>query len=270
MHLGVLVLGFYCAALLSACGGRHAVAPVADRDRPARAAADTPRVVSKTGYHQVQRGETLYSIAWKYGRDYKDVAQWNRISPPYRIYVGQNLLVAPPGAAAPPAPTTVAQQPTTPASPPASPVLAQQPQPTPPATEPSASVADDMDDAAPSVVTWGWPAEGEVLQGGGGDKGLNIAGHERQPIRAAAAGRVVYAGNSIVRLGELVIVKHDKSFISAYAHNKKILVKEGDKVAAGQTIAEMGKSGAERVMLYFEIRKDGKPVDPLLYLPKRR
>ncbi len=111
--------------------------------------------------------------------------------------------------------------------------------------------------------------QGEVIQGfSAQEKGLSIAGKEAQPIHAAAAGRVVYRGSGLIGLGELVIIKHDKSFLSAYAHNSKILVNEGDDVTLGQPIAEMGKTGAERVKLYFEIRKDGKPVDPLLYLPR--
>ncbi|MEO5702985.1 MAG: peptidoglycan DD-metalloendopeptidase family protein [Gammaproteobacteria bacterium] len=121
-----------------------------------------------------------------------------------------------------------------------------------------------------SVKVWMWPTQGEVIQGFSvTEKGLSIAGKEGQPIHAAAAGRVVYRGSGLIGLGELVIIKHDKSFLSAYAHNKKVLVTEGDKVTLGQTIAEMGKTGTERVKLYFEIRKDGKPVDPLLYLPRK-
>jgi lipoprotein NlpD len=132
------------------------------------------------------------------------------------------------------------------------------------------SVSEEDGGIPASVKVWKWPAQGEVIQSFSAmEKGLSIAGKEAQPIYAAATGSVVYRGSGLIGLGELVIIKHDKSFLSAYAHNKKILVKEGDRVVLGQPIAEMGKTGTDRVKLYFEIRKDGKPVNPLLYLPRK-
>jgi len=123
-------------------------------------------------------------------------------------------------------------------------------------------------------ITWQWPASGKVISGfqagGGGDgAGLNIAGNMGDPVRAAASGTVVYSGNGLIGYGELIIIKHNDTFLSAYGHNSKRLVKEGERVSAGQEIALMGASGAPRVELHFEIRKDGKPVDPLGYLPGR-
>jgi lipoprotein NlpD len=123
-------------------------------------------------------------------------------------------------------------------------------------------------------ITWQWPASGKVVggfeAGGGGDgAGLNITGSMGDPVRAAASGTVVYSGNGLIGYGELIIIKHNDTFLSAYGHNSKRLVKEGDRVSAGQEIALMGASGAPRVELHFEIRKDGKPVDPLGYLPGR-
>lgn len=255
---------------LVACGGYQGLAPV-DDNNPRRAqpgatpAARTAQAPDRPGYHVVQSGETLYSIAWKYGYDYEQIAAWNRISPPYRIYRGQRLAVAPPA-------VVVARPLPPPRNSSTVPLVTEPPLPTV-ANAPAPSLRRDepeLLDTRRSVIKWHWPAQGPVVAGNSSnEKGIRVTGKEGQPVRAAAAGRVVYSGSGLVGLGELVIIKHDKSFLSAYAHNKKLLVKEDDTVAAGQPIAEMGKSAAERVALYFEIRKDGKPVDPLLYLPKR-
>lgn len=135
-------------------------------------------------------------------------------------------------------------------------------------TPPLASLESLGRRAGNSGITWKWPAAGTLLENfSASSKGLSIGGEEGQPIRAAAAGRVVYSGAGLIGRGEVVIIKHDKTWLSAYAHNKKRLVKEGDAVTAGQTVAEMGRTGTDQMMLYFEIRKDGKPVDPLQYLP---
>lgn len=263
---------FVAAITLSlvACGGYQGLAPVHD-NTPRRAQASTPpaartaQTPARPGYHVVQAGETLYSIAWKYGHDHEQVAAWNRIGPPYRIYRGQRLAVAPPA-------VVVARPSPPPNNPSTVPLVTELPPPTI-ANVPAPSLRRDepeLLDTRRSVIKWQWPVQGPMVAGNSSnEKGIRLTGKEGQPVRAAAAGRVVYSGSGLVGLGELVIIKHDKSFLSAYAHNKKLLVKEDDTVAAGQPIAEMGKSAAERVALYFEIRKDGKPVDPLLYLPKR-
>ena len=123
----------------------------------------------------------------------------------------------------------------------------------------------------PEALAWVWPATGRVLRGfsEGGNKGLDISGRTSSPVRAAARGRVVYSGSGLVGYGKLIIVKHNKSYLSAYAHNDRLLVKEGDSVRGGQRIAQMGQTGTQEVKLHFEIRRDGRPVDPLIYLPRR-
>lgn len=258
--------------LLLSCGSNQAIAPVSSKEaqRPTPRSATQGNQSAKKAYHRVQAGETLYSIAWSYGYDPSQVAAWNNIKPPYRIFKGQLLQVVPPPAAVI-AKRQAPQNLPSPNSPPITSSRIEPPRVPPVSTAPAASASVREAGVADSVKIWKWPTQGEVVRGFSvTEKGLSIAGKESQPIHAAAAGRVVYRGSGLIGLGELVIVKHDKSFLSAYAHNKKILVKEGEQVALGQAIAEMGKTGAERVMLYFEIRKDGKPVDPLLYLPRQR
>ncbi|MEO5573855.1 MAG: peptidoglycan DD-metalloendopeptidase family protein [Gammaproteobacteria bacterium] len=267
-------LALLAGLMLLSCGGNQAIAPVSSKDlasdsqpisnSPAVAAV-TPAAqpANKTAFHQVRTGDTLYSIAATYGYEARQVAEWNKLQPPYPIYRGQLLQVVPPKAA------MIVRRPSSGAVPP--PLTSSGIAATPPASVLDTPVASvPRTGLADSTLLWRWPTQGALIQGFSlTEKGLSIAGKEAQQIHAAAAGRVVYRGSGLIGLGELVIIKHDKSFLSAYAHNKKILVKEGDQVRLGQPIAEMGKTGAERVMLYFEIRKDGKPVDPLLYLPAK-
>jgi lipoprotein NlpD len=217
-------------------------------------------------YHQVKRDETLYSISFRYGQDFRDVARWNGIEPPYNVKEGQLLRVAPPlreaGAPKPQPPAPVAARPTTPES--AVRVIPLQPQAEPEKPPPAAN-----------SVAWQWPARGTYKRTAGnqsGRLGLDILGVRGAPIAAAADGRVVYGGAGIARYGNLLIIKHDERFLSAYAHTERILVHEGDFVRAGQTVAEMGSSGTGTsvVKLHFEIRLDGEPVDPLQYLPSTR
>jgi lipoprotein NlpD len=300
---------------------RTAAIPPVER-RPSGPSADT---------YRVQRGDTLYSIAFRHGIDYRELAGWNGIAAPYTIYVGQDLRVtgtarpatAAPSAVAthpspPPAPTntsTVAAsaKPATPApsapkpapfetvtaqststgaapapvstkapAPPPSVVTTQASEPPPAALPvPAKPAATPAPPAAPSSsasavsgdVVWHWPADGQVVGSYvGGDQtrqGIDIAGKAGDPVRAAADGAVVYSGNGLIGYGELIIVKHSPGFLSAYGHNRKRLVKEGDHVKAGQTIAEMGSSSANRDSLHFEIRKNGKPANPIDYLPRR-
>ncbi len=211
---------------------------------------------------RVQRGDTLYGIAFRNGVDVRDLATWNGIGAPYTIYPGQSLRlypqsgknVAATGASRPPS-ATVRPKPAAVSVPP------RPAAPTPPATPMS------------SGVSWRWPADGAVIGGfAAGDatkQGVDIAGTSGQAVRAAGDGVVVYSGGGLVGYGELIIVKHNEAWLSAYGHNRTRLVNEGQNVKAGQQIAEMGRSGASRDMLHFEIRYNGKPVDPQLYLPKR-
>ena len=216
------------------------------------------------GYYRVKPGDRLYRIALENGQNYRDIARWNNIQNPDQIEVGQVLRVKPPaGDTGTPLPPPVASTPSSASNNPAS----VPPAVVPPPTSSAAS-------GAPSAVSSGelqlsWPAKGDVVGrfDDSKNKGLNIGGRPGQPIYAAGAGKVVYSGAGLRGYGNLVIIKHDATFLTAYAHNSKLLVKEGDSVTRGQTIAEMGNSDADRVMLHFEVRKDGKPVDPMKYLP---
>lgn len=209
----------------------------------------------------VKRGDTLYRIAVNNGISPMDLALWNGIAPPYTIYPGQRLLLYPRQGGARGGGTATASRPAASGTqrPPVRPTQAP-PQPTqpPPAT---------------SSVAWRWPTDGQVAtRFAAGDptrQGIDIVGRSGQPVRAAADGVVVYSGSGLVGYGELVIVKHDEQWLSAYGHNRTRLVSEGARVKAGQQIAEMGRTGAARDMLHFEIRYNGKPVDPLQYLPRR-
>ena len=199
----------------------------------------------------VQKGDTVYRIATTNGITALDLALWNNIPPPYIIHPGQRLRLYPGGSVAtiPPARTPVKPVPTRPTAPPPSVVA------------PVASLA------------WRWPADGNVINtyqsGNPTRQGIDIAGYAGVPVRAAADGTVVYSGSGLVGYGELIIIKHNDQWLSAYGHNRKRLVSEGGVVKAGQQIGEMGSTGAPRNMLHFEIRLNGKPVDPLLYLPRK-
>jgi lipoprotein NlpD len=194
--------------------------------------------------YTVRSGDTLYSIAWRHGVDYRDLARWNDLPGDYRIYPGQVLKLEPRGS------QRTAKSPNR-------------------STHPSARPAAIS--PADNVTAWTWPTDGPtaaVRHAQTGSQGLTIAGHEGQIIRAAARGKVVYTGSGLRGFGQLVIVKHTNVFLSAYAHNRALRVAEGDEVALGQPIAEMGL-GPDRIpMVYFEIRYNGKPVDPRLYLPR--
>jgi lipoprotein NlpD len=208
----------------------------------------------------VRRGDTLYSIAWQHGLNVGQLAGMNAIRKPYTIYTGQRLRVRPGGrpATAPPRPKPAAQQ-----------SARSAPQPATSAPPAAAKPAPQL----PSVVKrWVWPTKGRVVDGyspnAPGKKGIDIKGKKGQPVMAAADGKVVYSGSGLVGYGRLIIIKHNETLLSAYGHNSKLLVSEGEFVKAGQEIANMGSSGTDRTQLYFEIRKNGKPVDPLRYLPK--
>ena len=297
----VLVVG--PAAFVAACGGGSVVAPVHSPMESVVPGRDREHVVGK--------GDTLYSIAWRFGIDYRTLARANSIRDPYTILPGQRLLVPGPDDIVAPEPEAVAaSEPVgsgetsvrgagtaegpavVPLPPPPSgtPVTAVEPLPDsppaaaelppkpPPATSPKPPVAETApksaappSSAARSVagVRWTRPASGKTIStfGRGGNKGIDIGGTFEQPIHAAARGRVVYAGSGLIGYGKLVIVKHDSRLLSAYAHNERLHVGEGDEVQGGQHIADMGRSGKGSVMLHFEIRRDGRPVDPLRYLP---
>ena len=222
------------------------------------------------GQYRVQRGDTLYSIASRYGWEWKALAVRNGIAPPYTIRVGQVIRFGDSGAQVSKAtPATSAASPGRTPLATAVPATAQSPQATPvvPAAAGQAAVP------AISAKGWAWPANGQLIglfsSNSSLNKGIDIAGELGQPVVAASTGSVVYAGNGLRGYGELVIIKHSDTYVSAYGHNRRLLVREGQQVKAGQKIAEMGSSGADRVKLHFEIRRQGQPVDPLQYLPRR-
>jgi lipoprotein NlpD len=226
-------------------------------------------------WHYVRKGETLYSISFRYGQDYREVARWNQISSPYLISPGQRLRVSPPLGS-----TMLATDDSAAVS--GMSRAEQGPQPTHLENNRQSAVDNTSTGSLargpssphyPQKVTWMWPVKGRIIQlfssKQPGPKGIDIAGRKGQSVRAAAAGRVVYAGKGLPTYGRLIIIKHNDQFLSAYAHNQKLLVEEGQNVTAGSVIAEMGDSGTDRVKLHFEVRKHGRPVNPLHYLPKR-
>ncbi len=254
--------------LLAACGG-NVRAPVEDRN--SRTHHPAPPVESSKPGYTVQRGDTMYSIAFRYGLDYRRLAAANRIASPYTIYPGQRLVLlereppaskpAPPRASTPPVAAKTAPAPAAKTAPravtPASPATAKKGSAPKPALGP--------------VQVWRWPSAGPVVRKYSSTvhKGIDIGGARGDAVVAVAAGQVVYAGTGIVGLGELLIIKHNEQYLSAYGHNQSLLVSEGDTVSAGQKIATKGSSGTDSVRLHFEIRREGKPIDPLGMLPRR-
>ena len=277
------------AGMLAACASRpRAPAPVEERSIGARTSAPIAPAGSseakaapgaenagKPGYYTVRRGDTLLHIALDAGQNWRDIARWNDLDNPNTLEVGQVLRVAPPAAEvarAAPAPAAPASR--APSSLPAAPASSE-----PASAPPSTSVASIApSNGLPAVppqdeIAWGWPTVGPGMILAGFDeqrnKGLDIGGKAGDPVLAAADGRVVYAGAMLRGYGNLIILKHNNSYLSAYAHNQVLLVKDDQAVRKGQKIAEMGSTDADRVKLHFEIRRQGKPVDPMRYLPAR-
>ena len=262
--------------LVAGCASQHGPAPVVDRSgaaaRPvaSASAAPVPAPAVPEGHYLVKKGDTLYSIALENGADYREVAQWNNLDDPTKIRVGQVLRVKapepPPGApvVGKIASRGVESRPLDTPAPvgrPLPPVPAAAPPPVA-ATPPPAATTKDVGEFI-------WPKKGKILSGFAEprSKGIDIDGKPGEPIVAAAAGRVTYTGSGIPGLGKLVVIKHDNGFITVYAHNRDILVKEQQSVARGQKIAELGSSDSDRPKLHFQIRKGSAAVDPLRYLP---
>jgi len=224
------------------------------RDDPENSAAvaQNTRQAANRGHHIVSKGETLYSIAWEYGQDVRDVATWNRIRSPYTIYPQQKIRLTPPKT------TSTSKTKTKKTSKPTATKY------TKPATKSKNQVK----------ISWQWPTNGKIIgtysARDSGKKGLDIAGKLGQRVYAAAGGQIVYSGSGLRGYGQLIIIKHNDTYFSAYAHNNRLFVKEEQYVKKGQHIADMGSSEASQAMLHFEVRRNGKPVDPLRYLPKRR
>lgn len=271
------------ALVLTACSSRSLNrAPVEDRNNRS-VAAGLPTTegapvkqpqgfenAGKPGYYTIKPGDTLIRIALENGQSIHDIARWSQVENPNRIEVGQVLRVVPPGNSdVVVKPVTRSVIVATPASSASSANAS--------AAAPAASGASAAAVAAakPAVtdgdINWSWPANGVVVAGFDEvkNKGLDIGGSAGDPVLAAADGRVVYVGAGLRGYGNLIILKHDNVFLTAYAHNQALLVKEDQAVHKGQKIAEMGNSDADRVKLHFEVRRQGKPVDPVKYLPSR-
>ena len=278
-----LLLALLSAMVLSGCANKNRPAPVEDRS-PNAARAPAKMVASadnagKPGYYSVKSGDTLIRIGMDNGQSWRDIARWNNIENPNLIETGQVLRVTPPeetgvvvrpvsstNVVTSPAPANTASAPA-PASNTASvrpPASAANP---PNASTPANNLANS--DSAEETVSFQWPTRGNVLAGFDEvkNKGIDIAGKAGDPVLAAADGKVVYAGSGLRGYGNLVILKHNNTYLTAYAHNQSLLVKEDQAIKRGQKIAEMGNSDADQVKLHFEIRRQGKPVDPAKYLP---
>jgi len=278
-----LLLALLSAMVLSGCANKNRPAPVEDRS-PNAARAPAKMVASgdnagKPGYYSVKSGDTLIRIGMDNGQSWRDIARWNNIENPNLIETGQVLRVTPPeetgvvvrpvsstNVVTSPAPANTASAPA-PASNTASvrpPASAANPSN---ASTPTNNLANT--DSAEDTVSFQWPTRGNVLAGFDEvkNKGIDIAGKAGDPVLAAADGKVVYAGSGLRGYGNLVILKHNNTYLTAYAHNQSLLVKEDQAIKRGQKIAEMGNSDADQVKLHFEIRRQGKPVDPAKYLP---
>lgn len=259
---------------LTACGGGgRAVAPVGSYGHD----SSQRKIATPPSYYTVRKGDTLYSISWRYGMDYKDVARINGIRSPYTIYAGQKIRFKPSTRSA----STTRSSTQTAKTQPVKPAPAAKPAPAP---APRSATASNPKPAAASTssqepfvgnqnLQWRWPTNGRVVStysnSTPGRKGIDIAGSGGQAINAAASGKVVYSGSGLPRYGNLLIIKHNDVYLSAYAHNDQLLVKEGEVVKSGQKIATMGRTGTQRDQLHFEIRRNGKPIDPMRFLPKR-
>ena len=266
LRRGILLIALLlCTALLVGCA-TPTRAPVVSRDQPPR------QIEQRPDFHRVKRGETLYAIAWRYGLDFRVLAYWNAITRPYTIYPGQRLRLS-----RPPAPRVAKARAPKPKSSKKSVAPVKKPPQKPNnkvASKPASKPVSKSPSKPPrSKLAWRWPARGKIAQRfSPRDKvrnGIKISGRLGQPVLASESGKVVYAGSGLIGYGRLVIIKHNKNYLSAYAHNRKLLVREGQEVTRGESIAEMGNNG-NWPMLHFEIRRNGKPVDPLKLLPRQR
>lgn len=291
----VMLLAALAAALLGGCASRTP-APVIERAVvPAKGTTPAATPVKAGDYHTVKKGDTLYSIALEHGQFYRDVAAWNNIDNPNVIKVGQLLRIAPPEGVAVAKPIvgpatvetrslvtgglantdTLKRGPKGGKQPYSEQAMASLQKPEDPRIQqPAAQIKVEPRPADPAVGNesdWAWPSGGKVITAyvEGGSKGVDIEGRPGDPVLAAEAGKVTYAGSGIRGYGNLLIIQHANSLSSVYAHNSKLIAKEGQQVSKGQKIAELGDSDADQAKLHFEIRRQGKPLDPLKLLPPR-
>lgn len=257
--------GLALTLLLGACSSTKVLspAPVVSRD------VVPATTVVPAGFYRVQPGDTLLSIAARYGTDWRNLAQWNQLSDPNKLEIDQVLRVKP-------EPSAVAQTPAQPAGGAEGGVIVKPiAEGTPAQTQAGPTKPMVREDAASPIaaapIKLVWPADGPLVSrfDGKNNKGIGIGGKLGAAVNAAADGRVVYAGAGLRGYGNLVIIKHDETYLTAYAHNQALLVKEDQAVKQGQRIAEMGNTEADQVKLHFEVRQLGKPVDPMQYLPAR-
>jgi len=254
------LVALVAALALSGCASKGRLAPMDDHS--ISGARGTTRVLpgaenaGKPGYYTVKPGDTLIRIGMDNGQSGRDIARWNKLDNPNLIEAGQVLRVVPP---VPDAPVARVTTPSAAASP--MPAASAPTQPVTPAAPAAPSAAED-------AISFQWPARGNLISGfdESKNKGLDIGGKVGDPVLAAADGRVVYAGAGLRGYGNLIILKHNNTYLTAYAHNQTLLVKEDQVIKRGQKIAEMGNSDADQVKLHFEIRRQGKPVDPAKYL----
>ena len=271
------LMAIFCLIFFSGCG-YHQPAFVEEQST-----VSAKRQLNSDGTYSVRPGDTIYAIAFHYGMDPQDMAKWNGISSPYTIYPGQKLRLFAPPASSRKSKSSSAVKISTVKTPRQatskavnSPTQSAQVSSAPKTAVNTAKTAPPV--KAPARInadpkSWKWPTDGRVLRAYVANdparNGLDIAGREGQVVVASAAGQVVYSGNGLISYGELIIIKHSEKMLSAYAHNKVRQVKEGEQVSGSQKIAEMGRNAGNEQILHFEIRVRGKPVNPLIYLPKK-
>lgn len=270
MRLCSYILGLLLLLSLAACSSQEPpTAPIIN---------GWHEPISKQGVYIVRPGDGLYAIAWRYGLDYRSIVRINHLSEPYALQAGQKLYLVQPTAQEKQMAAAAAAKPVTK---PVAKSTATEATATKPVSAPqkNTAAAQPVKKATPATavsssnLAWQWPAAGKVIDSfnanSAQNKGINIVNSAGTPIKAAASGQVVYSGSGLPGYGYLIIIKHNDIYLSAYAHNSAVLVKEGQRVQAGQVIARMGNTGADRVMLHFEIRRRGQPIDPASVLPKR-
>ncbi|HBH10180.1 MAG TPA: peptidase M23 [Gammaproteobacteria bacterium] len=277
-------LYFLIFILLQACAS-GGIAPVSNRDeikdtppniskpgkkiekKESKKRVNTPKkiVKNKKDCHVVAKGDTLYSIAWRYNYDYRQLANWNDIDAPYVIYLGNSIcfklnkgksvkkIKSQPDEDEDLGKEQIQQN-----------QVAQ--------VNPNVGDKKSGKKLSPGKIKWFWPTRGKIVKSDSptSKKGVDISGSSGQPVKAAAEGKIVYSGSGLVGYGKLIIIKHNDKFLSAYAYNSDLLVNEGDIVKAGQKISEMGQDQSGRNILHFEIRLNGNPINPLKYLPKNQ
>ncbi len=278
-----IAISLFALLLLQACAGTG-TAPVANRGevkespatttqrntKPQAKPATKPSQKNTSGYHIVTKGDTLYSIAWRYSFDFKEVANWNQIKSPYTIYPGQLIRLKPilkKKGVTLKKPEEITQK-----TVPKPPLPKKVTKPVQKKTKVVAKKESTKAILPKGPIKWSWPTKGKLVKSNSptSKKGIDISGSTGQRVKAAAAGEVVYSGGGLLGYGKLIIIKHNETYLSAYAYNSKLLVREGDRVNPGQAISEMGQDHTGRTVLHFEIRQNGKPINPTKYLPKKR